>query len=139
VNNIIILANADQDKIKQVYDAVGYKGGIQNIDVGFLATIADQPVGAVRICKENDVYVLRGMMVKPEFQRHGVGKALLEVVNNYLGETTCYCINPTHLKNFYGRIGFEQIDTDVVPAFLVERMERYNADNYECITMLRGS
>jgi predicted N-acetyltransferase YhbS len=136
--NITILANADHNKIRDVYAVVRYKGGIQDSDMGFLATIDDQPVGAVRLCMENDVHVLRGMMVKQEFQRQGIGNTLLNAVNEHIGENECYCINPSHLKDFYGRIGFEQVDNqDVAPTFLVERMEKYNSDRHECIIMFR--
>jgi predicted N-acetyltransferase YhbS len=136
---ITIHQNADHTKIQTVYAAVGYKGGVLDSDICFLASVNGQPVGAVRLCMENDVLVLRGMMVKQEFQRQGIGKALLNALDKHISTNKCYCINPQHLKDFYGRIGFQQVDADVAPAFFVERMLKDNTDGLDCITMLKLS
>ena len=124
-------------KILAVYTAVGYNGGIKDEDIGFLASHEEKPIGAVRLSHEEGVLVLRGMMVLPEFQQQGVGKALLKLLDPIIGRTPCYCINPPHLKNFYGSIGFDQIDTSTAPAFLVERLKRYGKEKHECIMMFR--
>src|SRR5579862_9224624 len=106
------------DQIRSVYAAVGYKGGIKDDDVAFLASIEDRPVGAVRLCIENGVMVLRGMMVDPDYQRQGIGKTLLKTLDPSIGIALCYCINPPHLRDFYGSIGFEEIEKENAPFFL---------------------
>ncbi|MDP4229096.1 MAG: GNAT family N-acetyltransferase [Bacteroidota bacterium] len=120
-----------------MYEAIGYHGGIKDEDVCFLASEGGRPIGGVRLCLENGVLVLRGMMVLPEFQRQGIGKALLGLLDVEIGDTPCYCINPPHLASFYGRIGFHRIELVKAPMFLVERLERYGREQHECIMMFR--
>jgi GNAT superfamily N-acetyltransferase len=131
------VAKEQYSEILSVYEAVGYNGGIKYEDICFLASLAEKPVGAVRLSHEDGVLVLRGMMVLLEFQRQGIGKALLELLDPYIASTRCYCINPPHLKNFYGSIGFYQIDPAEAPPFLAERLDRYGREHHECIMMLR--
>jgi len=138
-NSLLIqrVENHKHSTILKVYKAIGYKGGIKEEDIGFLASISEKPVGAVRLSHEEGVLVLRGMMVLPEFQNQGIGKALLKLLDPYIANTPCYCINPPHLKQFYGSINFNQIDLDGVPLFLAERLERYAKDKHKCILMYR--
>jgi GNAT superfamily N-acetyltransferase len=140
VGNNFLVHKIEKDqhpKILAVYTAVGYNGGIKDEDIGFLASHNEKPIGAVRLSHEEGVLVLRGMMVLPEFQRQGVGKALLKLLDPIIERTPCYCINPPHLINFYGSIGFDQVDIATAPAFLAERLERYGKEKHECIMMFR--
>jgi GNAT superfamily N-acetyltransferase len=126
------------DQIRSVYASVEYKGGIKDDDIGFLTTMEGKPVGAVRLCIEDSVLVLRGMMVDPDYQRKGIGRALLKALDPIIGNRQCYCINPPHLKDFYGSIGFEVIEKEKAPLFLFERLEKYNSDDHDYIIMLHN-
>jgi GNAT superfamily N-acetyltransferase len=122
------------DEIRSVYSSVEYKGGITDEDRGFLASIEGKPVGAVRLCIEDGVLVLRGMMIDPAYQRQGIGTALLKALDPAIGNRRCYCINPPHLKPFYGSIGFVEIEKKDAPSFLVERLESLDR---ELVIMMR--
>src|SRR5437868_10016040 len=111
------------DQIRSVYARVGYKGGIKEDDVAFLAIANGNPVGAVRLCIEEGVMILRGMMVHPDYQRQGIGRALLKALDPAIGNELCYCVNPPYLKDFYGSIGFEEIEKKKAPSFLIHRLE----------------
>jgi GNAT superfamily N-acetyltransferase len=125
------------DQIRSVYESVEYKGGINDEDIGFLATMEGKPVGAVRLCIENSVLVLRGMMIHPDYQHQGIGRALLKALDPIIGNRQCYCINPPHLKDFYGSIGIEVVEIEKAPLFLFERLEKYNSDDHDYIIMMR--
>ena len=125
------------DEIRSVYNVIGYTGGIKDEDIGFLATIEDKPVGAVRLSYENNVHVLRGMMIDPEYQRQGIGKELLKAIDPVIGDEQCYCINPPHLKKFYGSIGFGEIKKEDAPSFLVKRLETLTNDELDLVIMMR--
>ena len=121
--------------VLQHYEVCNYGGGIDWKDQVAIA-VSDQIVGAVRICSENGVMVLRGMQMKPEFQRKGIGSALLEFLEANTVMNDCYCLPYKHLANFYAKIGFEEIPIRDAPVFLAARLEKYRSNgNTEIIIM----
>ena len=125
------------DHIRSVYDASNYKGGILPEDRGILATLNGVPVGGVRLTHEHGVLMLRGMMVKPGYQRQGIGKAMLEVLDKYIANNSCYLVGRVHLQSFYGSIGFETITSHTAPQFIAERVKKYNEESLKCVIMYR--
>lgn len=132
------LAPVDYDLIHSVYEACDYSGGIAAQDKGFLARLGGAPAAAVRLTNEEGVMMLRGMMVKAEYQRKGIGKQMLQALDPHIGKNGCYLVGRKHLVDFYGGIGFKKIAEDQAPAFLRERVEHYNRNGYECILMYRS-
>ena len=127
----------DHELIRQVYAASNYGGGIKPEDVGFLATVSEEPVGAVRFTTEEGLLLLRGMMIKPAYQRQGIGSEMLRVVDPFIGNSACHLIGRAHLRSFYGNIGFAEVAGSEVPAFLRERAEGYIRKGFPCIFMYR--
>jgi predicted N-acetyltransferase YhbS len=123
--------------VLSVYEASNYKGGIKSDDIGFLATLNNAPVGAVRLTHENGFLLLRGMMVHPYHQRQGIGKEMLTVLDKHIGTETCYLVGREHLVDFYGRIGFTAIAPSEAPTFLALRREEYNQKHHDSIIMRR--
>jgi GNAT superfamily N-acetyltransferase len=117
------------NRVRKFYQLTGYKGEVGPGDVVIGASRGDDLVGAVRVANEHGVQVLRGMRVKPEFQRQGIGARILEEVRLVLEGRECFAIAYAHLENFYGRIGFRKIDEREAPAFLRERIETYHTEN----------
>lgn len=64
-------------EVQSHYTICGYRGGVDAADTTILARSQGQLIGAVRICTERGVTVLRGMHVLPSFQRLGAGSQLL--------------------------------------------------------------
>lgn len=126
------------DLIRAVYDASNYKGGIQTEDIGILATLGTIPVGGVRLAREHGVLMLRGMMVKPGYQRRGIGKEMLQVLDLHIGSEPCYLVGRVHLQEFYGSIGFVTINDREAPPFLIERAKKYNEEWHTCLIMHRN-
>jgi N-acetylglutamate synthase-like GNAT family acetyltransferase len=129
------------NRVRKFYRLAGYKGEVGPGDVVIGASRGDDLVGAVRIANEHSVQVLRGMRVKPEFQRQGIGARILEEVRLVLEGRECFAIAYAHLENFYGRIGFRKIDEQEAPAFLRARIETYRTENpqQEFILMRKSS
>ncbi len=94
-------------------------------------------VGAVRLCEESDVLVLRGMFVRAADQRRGIGRRLLAVASAIIGARECFCIPFAHLANFYALAGFRAVGDDV-PRFLAERADGYRAHGYDVFVMRRA-
>ncbi len=108
--------------VQAFYRARGYLKEINTEDQIVVATLQDAIVGAARIASENDVLVLRGMQIHPDFQRKGIGMRMLLKLNSLIDPTVCWCIPHRWLEDFYGRIGFKQVSEDRAPLFLQERI-----------------
>jgi len=138
----IIIQNIGRNKIslvEEVYSAVSYTGGAKPEDDCFVAKDSNKPVGAVRLSLENNFLVLRGMMVIPKYQRKGIGAKLLAALDKKIGSRKCFCINPPHLRAFYGSIGFRETDERNAPEFLQERINHYREKHHaEYIIMVKN-
>ena len=125
-------------KIREFYQRVGYAADISEDDDIITARMDGDIIGAVRLCQENGVTVLRGMYVADDFQRAGVGTILLKKFLKLLAEKNigeAYCIPYTHLETFYARIGFRQITPLAAPEFLRRRLLKYLNEERDCILM----
>jgi GNAT superfamily N-acetyltransferase len=133
---IIRLAEpGEYEEVLEHYKACNYGGGIDEDDLAVIA-VDDGMAGAVRLCAENEIKVLRGMQIKPEFQRQGIGTSMLAYLKNHFEMNGCYCLPYKHLAKFYGKIGFEEIPPQDAPGFLAARLESYLSDgNREIIIM----
>ena len=124
-------------EIRAFYETVGYGGGVSAADVTLAARFNGRLLGAVRLCTERGVLVLRGMQVDPDAQRKGVGRALLGHCLPYLDTGMAYCLPYDHLVKFYGQIGFEVTSPESLPAFLADRLTGYVSSNLPTIAMRR--
>lgn len=116
---------ARRDMLEKFLREEGYKEPIQSADEMFAAWSGEAVVGAVRLAMENGVIVLRGMRVRHDLRRVGIGTLLLLKLAETLGSRTCYCIPYGWLLGFYARIGFEKIGPDQTPGFLRDRLANY--------------
>lgn len=86
-------------------------------------------MGIVRLVRENEVSVLRGMQVHPAYQKKGIGSQLLHALEKEINDT-CYCLAHEWLENFYGKAGFQRIDDTELPEFLHQHLLKYRATDY---------
>src|SRR3989344_3950691 len=95
----------------------------------FLAKDRHQIIGIVRLCEEEGIVILRGMRVRENHQKQGIGMRLLELLSEEIGERECFCIpyDYPHLEKLYGRFGFQRISDEEAPAYLQERAKKYRA------------
>ena len=137
--NISAVAISDYPQVANLYRECGYRGGITAADTAIAAMVGNTIVGAVRLCPEGGVTVLRGMQVLPAYQRQGIGSNLLEACVPYLSSVTAYCLPYSHLAVFYGTVGFLTVDEATLPQFLQDRQSSYVASGIGTIAMSRMS
>jgi uncharacterized glyoxalase superfamily protein PhnB/N-acetylglutamate synthase-like GNAT family acetyltransferase len=116
------------ERIAAFYRDNDYRPAISPADVIVVAENAGALCGAVRICDERDVLVLRGMRVGKDMRRRGIGTHLLQAVEPVIGARECFCIPHRHLRSFYGRIGFVEVEAAEAPSFLRERCAEYRRE-----------
>jgi N-acetylglutamate synthase-like GNAT family acetyltransferase len=116
----------EYEKIARFYVDTGYTPAIRQEDDFWLAEDSGKLVGVARLCREEDVLVLRGMQVVGGMQRKGIGTALLNAITPFVGENECFCIPYQDLVSFYGQTGFVEVDVEDCPRFLADRASDYN-------------
>lgn len=120
------LSYIHKNLVLEHYQKCGYTQGINNDDIILAAFAKSQIIGAVRLCPESSEYfVLRGMQVKKEYQRNGIGRALLSECSEILTTKTCYCLPYKHLIVFYNKANFAEIKTTNAPQELQQRLQNY--------------
>ncbi|MES2462936.1 MAG: GNAT family N-acetyltransferase [Armatimonadota bacterium] len=130
----------DLPQVEALYRDCGYRGGASAADIVLVAWEKERLVGAVRLCREEGVTMLRGMMVLPERQGRGIGKHLLQACAQQLDnmDAQCWCIPYAHLRDFYAGIGFQIVTLDQVPdGRLRERYQNYQSEGREVLLMVR--
>ena len=130
---------AEFERITAFYRDNAYRPTIRPTDTIVVSENEGVLCGAVRLCEENGVLVLRGMRVSKGMQRRGIGTRLLRAVEPLIGERECFCIPHRYLRSFYGRISFEEIDLAEAPAFLRQRRARYRREHGLDVIIMRRS
>jgi GNAT superfamily N-acetyltransferase len=118
---------ADLPRVRAFYAEWRYAGEVQPADAVFVAADGPALLGVVRLAAEHGTAVLRGMRVAVVAQRQGIGTRLLDALVGVLDRRECYCIPYAHLVGFYGQAGFRVRGPGDAPAFLAERLARYQA------------
>jgi N-acetylglutamate synthase-like GNAT family acetyltransferase len=126
------------DIVNPFYQAHAGKAVARDADLFFVAFMNDKVVGAVRFCVENEVPMLRSMMIDKDYRRQKIGQQLLTAFNEYLEQNkvqNTFCLPYAHLIEFYGSIGFQKIAESEAPLFLQERLAEYRKkpDQFTCM------
>lgn len=135
--NVEVIDETGLAQVRTFYEQVGYGGGVSEADTVLAASAGERIVGAVRLCKEHGVIVLRGMYVAPDCQRQGVGRALLTGCLPWLDRGEAFCLPYDHLIGFYREAGFEPAASNALPPFLRARLEGYLAKGQRVLGMRR--
>ena len=130
---------AVRDRAVDFLETFGISKSIQAADQIYVAQIGSEVVGVVRLATESGVLVLRGMRVRADVQRRGVGSQLLDRLNDGIGDEACWCIPYGWLTGFYGRIGFRLAAVGDAPRFLAERHQGYIQNGMDVVVMVRAS
>lgn len=110
---------------EKFYQECERKTQVESDDTLIVALSEEKPIGIVRLCFENQTFVLRTMQIHPEVQRKGIGSVILEKFDQVLKERNIgqiFCMPYDHLESFYGQIGFKKIPEDEAPKFLQDRL-----------------
>lgn len=118
----------ERERVREFYVACGHSGATAPADRVLVAEIDGHVAGAVRLCVEEGVQVLRTMRVRPDVQRRGIGRAMLRRFATMLADAECFCLPYAHLDSFYGAIGFERVAPEALPPHLAARLETYRRE-----------
>ena len=138
---MITVRSIDRSEFSRVlsfYQETEYKGGLTESDQVVIAERHGKLLAAVRLCEETGELVLRGMWVSTSVQRQGIGTRLLEGLVPFLRDRVCYCLPYRYLKEFYGTIGFVELNPTDAPYPLQERLEHYRTMGLDSIIMARA-
>jgi GNAT superfamily N-acetyltransferase len=127
----------DRPRIEAFCRERGYRGFLSPEAAVVIAERGLDVAGLGRVQPDNGVLVLRGMGVDSGFRRRGIGTRLLELLIAEIGARRCYCIPYAHLREFYGRAGFADLDLDSAPHFLRDRVLEYRNSGNDVILMCR--
>ena len=122
-------------RVETFYLERKYRGVLSPSAIVVVAERGPELIGLGRVQLEDGVLVLRGMRIDPRFQRRGVGTRILDRLVGDIGGQPCYCIPYTHLRGFYGRAGFVEVDLDAAPSFLRDRVFDYRATGLDVLLM----
>jgi|WetSurMetagenome_2_1015567.scaffolds.fasta_scaffold765219_1 N-acetylglutamate synthase-like GNAT family acetyltransferase len=131
-------AQQDWDRIRDFYQCTQYYSPINPSDRILIAEARDRIVGAVRLCCEGGIQVLRGMRVLELMRHQGIGTDLLDATIGVLGNDACYCIPYVYLEGFYAHAGFHKLPLDDAPTFLRQRWAEYTRRGLKVIVMRRS-
>jgi GNAT superfamily N-acetyltransferase len=124
-------------EVGEFYKTMRYDGFVSEADLTLAAKVDGRLAGAVRLCHEAGVIVLRGMQVDPAFQRKGIGHFLLTQCLPYLDRGRAYCLPYAHLVEFYLQGGFVLAPPDSLPPFLAARLARHVLSGQRVLAMQR--
>jgi GNAT superfamily N-acetyltransferase len=132
------LGPSELGRVERFYHDTDYGGGVSADDDVLVAERGEQLVGALRLCREFDVVVLRGMRVRDGFRRQGIGTALLRGAAEAVGKRVCYAIPHRYLRGFYAQVGFDEQGAADAPRELRARLEQYREWGLDAILMRRS-
>jgi len=121
-------AKRDLPRIVSFYARSQYGQALSEEDILLIAEQGEEICGALRLCPEEGVLILRGMRIAENWQRGGIGRRLLLRAAEELAAQECFCIPHRYLKAFYGEAGFEEIEPPTAPTFLEERLAKYRTE-----------
>lgn len=139
---VILIRLSDGEDLAAVlefYSEQQYSGGLNPSDRLIIAEEEDEIIGVLRVCEEHGYLLLRGMRVRHDMRRQGIGKRMLDLADTVIGHRTCYALAYPHLLTFYGRIGFASVDFSRGPVFLQARWANYRERGVDTVLIKRSA
>lgn len=134
---IKVMEAEDLSQVEAFYDVMKYSGSIRATDLVLVANDGQELIGAARLCEEEEELVLRGMYIREDYRRSGLGTEMLHGLEQLLGSRRCWCVAFSHLKGFYSQVDFQPADLVEAPRFLRDRLERYRREGMNVRLLVR--
>lgn len=113
------------EAIQAFYTGCGYQKRIDPDNQLFTARQNGEIIGAVRLCMEQKIQVLRGCYVHRDHHKKGIGSLLLLQLEQQLIDRPLYTIANKNLAAFYQSISLRPIESNKAPMHLQERLQTY--------------
>ena len=133
--HIDIAGSQELDALPAFYDETEYGGGTLPSDRIVVAVSEGRLVGAYRLAREQGLLVLRGMRIRSEHRRQGIGRRLLQALTDV--SEPCYCVPYAYLAHFYGQAGFVLLAEAETPGLLRARAAEYRRRGLDVVVMGR--
>ncbi|WP_432732516.1 GNAT family N-acetyltransferase [Jeongeupia wiesaeckerbachi] len=101
-----------------------------------LAREGDKIIGILRLSPLADALCLRGMQIRADRRRMGLGSAMLLQLIKQM-DRPCYCLPYAHLLDFYAQAGFKPVHRADLPTLLAERYNNYLSRGLHVSAMAR--
>lgn len=93
-------------------------------------------IASVRFKLIDDVQLLTGMLVLPEYRLKGIANELIQATYSQIQQKTCYCFAFQELENLYQKSGFDTIEIEKLPYNIKQRFLRYANSGKKLIPMV---
>ncbi|GLS84332.1 hypothetical protein GCM10007894_23090 [Paraferrimonas haliotis] len=90
-------------------------------------------MGVVRYVPINEVWLLRGLVIAPDYRNLGLASKL--VIKSREQHLPCYLFCDRTLVDFYKRCGFELCQAEGLPSGLLQRFCGYKARQPKLVAM----
>lgn len=121
--------------IKKLYKAHYPSAKVKRDELIIIAQREKQIVGVVRLRDVEKYQLLTGMLTIPSVRGKGYGGAILEYCAQHHLHHGVFCYAYKHLKAFYARHGFEEVDVDDLPNTLKQKYLRYSESGKDLVPM----
>jgi len=110
---ITILKNSTLGERRPIDDIACMKGMVEHADILITATHNDKIVGVARAVTDfNYCCYLSDLAVHVEYQKEGIGKELISMVQAQLGEKCkVILLSAPQAREYYPKVGFTQHDS----------------------------
>ncbi len=125
----------DRAAIDSLYIESQYRGVWSMRDRIFVADDAGMLVGVIRLVDEAGLLSLRGMQVRSDRRRQGVGSALLSALLATTDKRGCYGLIYTQLADLFIQAGFAPVDESRAPGFFQQRIKGYRNGGKEFLML----
>ncbi|PSU45526.1 GNAT family N-acetyltransferase [Photobacterium frigidiphilum] len=89
----------------------------------------------VRFKQFENIQLLTGMLVHPEFREQGIAKDLLVATKTQINYKPCYCFAFRELIPLYSNANFHLVDKTELPEILSNRLIRYISSGKDLVAM----
>jgi N-acetylglutamate synthase-like GNAT family acetyltransferase len=117
----------DIERVNDYYESRRRSRGANDTDILLLAEDEDAGVVGVVVLRQEQGYrVLRGMDIRQDYRRQGLGARMLNNLERHMRDQDCYCLPYAHLIPFYRIVGFEIVSDTELPDLLKERLTEHH-------------
>jgi N-acetylglutamate synthase-like GNAT family acetyltransferase len=134
-SGVLVARTNECEEVARFLLETGYGGAVLPSDRLVVAEQDGRLAGAFRLAREAGVLVLRGMRVREDLRRAGIGRRLLGALAGL--DEVCFCVPHAYLEGFYSSAGFVRLQEPETPDFLRQRAQRYREQGLDVIVMRR--